>query len=163
MTAEYGSDLSLSCTFYSDNNDENVSIRSAFRNHPLLESFSLKIVQWLYQNVTEKLPRGYKSHWRPLFLNSQALTSRETRYSIQQKIQSTNQSSLAYSTILTLAKINDSDEGLYMCKSLSPPTMQMTYQVRVIREYLVEERYGMHCLDISRELGYSSETVGHSY
>lgn len=163
MTAEYGSDLSLSCTFYSDNNDENVSIRSSFGDHPLFESFSLKIVQWLYQNVTEKLPRGSKSHWRPLFLNTQALTTRETRYSIQQKIQSTNQSSQAYSTILTLAKINDSDEGLYMCKSLSPPTMQMTYQVRVIREYLAEEQYRMHCLDISRELGYSSETVGHSY
>jgi len=42
---------------------------------------------------------------------------------------------MAYSTILTLTKVTDSDEGLYMCKSLSPKTIQMTYQLRVIRKF----------------------------
>jgi len=41
---------------------------------------------------------------------------------------------MAYSTILTLSKVTDSDEGLYMCKSLSSKTIQMTYQIRVIRK-----------------------------
>ena len=73
-----------------------------------------------------------KTHWRPLFLNAQSLTLKETRYSIQQKVQEMNQTSLAFSTILSLAKVTHADEGLYMCKSLSPKTIQMTYLLRVI-------------------------------
>jgi len=114
VTAEYGSDLSLSCTFQNGDSDET-------------------IVQWLYQNRTDTIHRKFKTHWRPLFLNAQSLTLKETRYSIQQKIQQINRTSIAYSTILTLTKVTDSDEGLYMCKSLSPKTIQMTYQVQVIQ------------------------------
>ncbi|CAF3627627.1 unnamed protein product [Adineta steineri] len=116
VTAEYGSDLSLSCTFPEEDSDKT-------------------IVQWLYQNSTDyhSNHRSNKIYWRPLFLNSQLLTSSETRYSIQQKSQQTNDTSVTYSTILTLAKVTESDEGLYMCKSLSPKLIQMTYQVRVIQ------------------------------
>ena len=92
-------------------------------------------MQWLYQNVTDRASHGHKNHWRPLFLNAQSLTPSETRYSIQQKIQPINESSVAYSTILTLGKISESDEGLYMCKSLALKTIQMTYQVRVIGKH----------------------------
>ncbi len=94
-------------------------------------------MQWLYQNFTELSGHHHpqKIHWRPLFLNTQSLTPTETRYSIQQKIQQANDTSIAHSTILTLAKVTESDEGLYMCKSLSPKTIQMAYQVRVIRMY----------------------------
>ena len=49
-----------------------------------------------------------------------------------------NRTSIAYSTILTLSKVTDSDEGLYMCKSLSPKTIQMAYQVRVIRKFYLK-------------------------
>ncbi|CAF1501149.1 unnamed protein product [Adineta steineri] len=114
VTAEYGSDLSLSCTFQNKDSDE-------------------IIVQWLFQNSTDTNHRRSKSHWKPLFLNTQSLIPRETRYSIQQKIQKINRTFIAYSTILTLTKITDSDEGLYMCKSLLPKTIQMTYQVQVIQ------------------------------
>ena len=93
-----------------------------------------KIIQWLYQNFTENVHQKHRNHWRPLFLNTQSLTSRETRYSIRQKIQHINRSSIAYSTILTLTKITDADEGLYMCKLLSSKILQMTYEVRVIRK-----------------------------
>ncbi|CAF1558342.1 unnamed protein product [Adineta ricciae] len=111
VTAEHGSDLSLSCTFQEEDSDKT-------------------IVQWLYQNLTDfhSNSRTHKPYWRPLFLNAQSLTPTETRYSIQQKVQQINDSSIAYSTILTLAKVTDSDEGLYMCKSLSPKTIQMAYQ-----------------------------------
>ncbi|CAF3569656.1 unnamed protein product [Rotaria sordida] len=116
VTAERGSDLSLSCTFQDEDSDKT-------------------IVQWLYQNVTDSNinHRTHKIHWRPLFLNAQSLTPSETRYSIQQKIQQINDTSIAYITILTLSKVNESDEGLYICKSLSPKTIQMAYQVRVIQ------------------------------
>lgn len=100
----------------------------------MLSSFIIEIIQWLYQNITEKHPRNSKNHWRPLFLNTQSLTPSETRYSIQQKVQPTNETTHAYSTILTLAKITEIDEGLYMCKALSPTVMEMTYNVRVIRK-----------------------------
>ncbi|CAF2726165.1 unnamed protein product [Rotaria sp. Silwood2] len=116
VTAERGSDLSLSCTFPDEDSDKT-------------------IVQWLYQNLTDfnVNHRTHKTHWRPLFLNDQSLTPTETRYSIQQKIQQINDTSIAYSTIFTLSKVNESDEGLYMCKSHSPKTIQMAYQVRVIQ------------------------------
>ncbi|CAF2707629.1 unnamed protein product [Rotaria sp. Silwood2] len=114
VTAEYGSDLSLSCTFQTRDSDEN-------------------IIQWLYQNVTDNIHRKNRIHWRPLFLNAQSLTPKETRYSIQQKIQQINQTLVTYSTILTLSKVTDADEGLYMCKSFSFERMEMTYQVRVIQ------------------------------
>jgi len=83
----------------------------------------IQIVQWLYQNLTDSNNhqlRTHKIHWRPLFLNTQSLTPSETRYSIQQKIQQANDTSISHSTILTLSKVTYSDEGLYMCKSLSP-------------------------------------------
>ena len=94
------------------------------------------MIQWLYQNQTDPSnpPRSSKIHWRPLFINDQSLTPTETRYSIQQKNQPINASSISFKTILTLARVTDSDEGLYMCKSLSPKTIQMAYQVRVIRK-----------------------------
>ncbi|CAF1670366.1 unnamed protein product, partial [Adineta ricciae] len=114
VTAEYGSDLSLSCTFQNQDSDDT-------------------IVQWLFQNVTDSIHHKPKSHWRPLFLNTQSLIPRETRYSIQQKIRQINQTFLDHTTILTLSKVTNSDEGLYMCKSLLPRTIQMTYQVRVIQ------------------------------
>ena len=95
--------------------------------------FSPKIVQWLYQNLTDHFSRITKHHWRPLFLNTQSLTPKETRYSIQQKLHYVNDTAITYSTILTLNQIMYADEGLYMCKSLSPRPMQMTYQVQVIR------------------------------
>ncbi|CAF1178291.1 unnamed protein product [Rotaria sordida] len=114
VTAEYGSDLSLSCTFQNRDSDET-------------------IIQWLYQNVTDNIHQKNRNHWRPLFLNTQSLTPKETRYSMQQKIQHINQTFITYSTILTLSKISDTDEGLYMCKLLSSKTMEMTYQVRVIQ------------------------------
>lgn len=102
-----------------------------------ISSSSKKIVQWLYQNLSDSHThaRSSKSHWRPLFLNAQSLTPTETRYSIHQKVQQINETTIAYSTILTLNRVNESDEGLYMCKSLSPKTIQMAYQVRVIRKY----------------------------
>ncbi|CAF4881755.1 unnamed protein product [Rotaria sp. Silwood1] len=133
VTAERDSDLSLSCTFQDEDSDKT-------------------IVQWLYQNLTDSNinHRTHKTHWRPLFLNDQSLTPSETRYSIQQKIQQINDTSIAYSTILTLSKVNESDEGLYMCKSLSPKTIQMAYQVRVI-----------HSLDIhSKEVLISPDESG---
>ncbi|CAF3143869.1 unnamed protein product [Rotaria socialis] len=111
VTAEYGSDLSLLCTFQNRDSDGT-------------------IIQWLYQNATDNIRRA---HWRPLFLNAQSLTPKETRYSIQQKVQQINRTFITYSTILTLAKVTDFDEGLYICKLLSNETMQMTYQVRVIQ------------------------------
>ncbi|UJR15079.1 hypothetical protein I4U23_002046 [Adineta vaga] len=114
VTVEYGSDLSLSCTFQNQDSEHT-------------------IVQWLFQNVSESFHRLSKSHWRPLFLNTQSLIPRETRYSIQQKIQQINQTFLAYTTILTLTKVTDADEGLYMCKSFLRKTIQMTYQVRIIQ------------------------------
>ncbi|CAF1603064.1 unnamed protein product [Rotaria magnacalcarata] len=135
VTAEHGSDLSLSCTFQEEDSDKT-------------------LVQWLYQNFTESnlSHRAHKTHWRPLFLNAQSLTPTETRYSIQQKIQQINDTSIAYSTILTLSKVNESDEGLYMCKSLSPKTIQMAYQVRVIQS-----------LDISpKEVLISTDAIGQS-
>ena len=85
--------------------------------------------------MTDHFHRKYTSHWKPLFLNTQSLTPRETRYSIQQKIQQSNRTYIAYTTILTLAKVTHADEGLYMCKLLSIRTIQMTYQVRIIRKF----------------------------
>ena len=135
ITAERGSDLSLSCTFRDKDSDKTVKICLVYISYSLL--FYVKIVQWLYQNLTDIHGHHHrrKIHWRPLFLNTQSLTPSETRYSIQQKIQQFNDTSIAYSTILTLSKITESDEGLYMCKSLSPKTIQMAYQVRVIRTF----------------------------
>ena len=101
-----------------------------------------------------------KSHWKPLFLNAQSLTPKEARYSIQQKIQKINQTSIAYSTILTLAKVNDSDEGLYMCKSLSPKTIQMTYQVRVIR--MLKNEFFLNFFLACRKSGNDSKTIDYS-
>ncbi|CAF1090563.1 unnamed protein product [Rotaria sp. Silwood1] len=115
VTTEYGSDLSLSCTFQNRDTDEN-------------------IIQWLYQNITDNnIHQKNRTHWRPLFLNAQSLTLTETRYSIQQKIQQINQTFVTYSTILTLSNVTDFDEGLYMCKSFTSERMEMTYQVRVIQ------------------------------
>lgn len=132
VTAEQGSDLALSCTFPSAEQDDIVS-SSALNLRGLVSSLK-QIVQWLYQNITDKHQRGSKNHWRPLFLNTQSLTPTETRYSIQQKSQHTNQTAQIHSTILTLAKITEADEGLYMCKALSPTVMEMAYNVRVIRK-----------------------------
>jgi len=104
----------------------------------------IQIVQWLYQNLTDSNNhqlRTQKIHWRPLFLNTQSLTPSETRYSIQQKIQQANDTSISHSTILTLSKVTYSDEGLYMCKSLSPKTIQMAYQVRVIQSLDIVPKY----------------------
>ena len=95
--------------------------------------FSSIVVRWLYQNLTDHFSRITKHHWRLLFLNTQSLTPKETRYSIQQKLHYVNDTAITYSTILTLNQVMYADEGLYMCKSLSPRPMQMTYQVQVIR------------------------------
>ena len=83
-----------------------------------------------------------------MFLNTQSLIPRETRYSIQQKIRQINQTFLDHTTILTLSKVTNLDEGLYMCKSLLPRTIQMTYQVRVIRVYSNMKRNIWKCLFI---------------
>jgi hypothetical protein len=40
--------------------------------------------------------------------------------------------------MLTLSKVTDADEGLYMCKSLIPIRMQLIYQVRVISKSIRE-------------------------
>jgi hypothetical protein len=69
-----------------------------------------------------------------------------------------NRTSMAYSTILTLAKVTDSDEGLYMCKSLSPKTIQMTYQVRVIGKY-ENDFYGLILEFFFRKFAYNSKTI----
>ena len=106
----------------------------------------------------------HKTHWRPLFFNTQSLTPTETRYGIQQKIQQINDTSIAHSTILTLAKVTEADEGLYMCKSLSPKTIQMAYLVRVIRESFIGNSlsYTFDSYGVFRKFGYHTKTCSHT-
>ena len=133
ITGEENSTISLSCTFYRDNVNEIVS--SSIKNKILIDFWwKIQIVQWLYQNLSDHLRYQRRDRWRPLFLNTQSLTSTATRYTIQQKVEQINQTLLAYSTILTLTNLTDSDEGLFICKSLLSSSMPITYRLRVISE-----------------------------
>ncbi|CAF0737729.1 unnamed protein product [Didymodactylos carnosus] len=119
--AEKGSDLSLPCGFYSDGDNSDKTI-----------------IQWMFHNIPiEGNGNHANRRWKPLFLNTQSLIN-EPRYSIRHKIRNLNLTTSHYATILSISPLEESDAGIYICKTHSPNTINVQYHLRVIKSFNID-------------------------